>query len=710
MIAYRYIQSSSVERVSRFYRRLETDKALNGFGVNAIVKALPEEDALQLAAESDERASRNEALSAIDGAVVTAKDTASLPMIGWSTTYGSHYWPAEPDTVDAPVVSTLRNAGCIVIGRTAAPEFGWKGATSSLRFGVTRSAIDLTRSSGGSSGGGASSVAAGMADLALGTDAGGSVRIPAAIQSLVGFKPTTGLIESPYSSELSGPGLIARTVELISAVFEVITHKRVRSEGPAAARGCRIAFSRTTGGLGNPDPEIINIARSALERLASARPGTVVEDAELTLDPVKAWDAFLVFHLSKLAEIISHFGLNVHSADLDPGLRVLISHSLYRDATNRLNQARAERFKLQQAISRFQNDGRYDLIVTPTIGTAPALATSPDEDYLESGRPFWESHTNIASHTFLFNLTGQPALAVPCGFTRSGQPVSLQLAGNIGSDKFVLEVGGEFVAALNHSGTPEVILINGPSSAGKSSLAKTIANNPMLSAQVSDLRCVSFDDFALAGMPARHWSKQFVKAMGDEKLLSTCAGPEAWWYQDRRASSMAQLTCEDPRSCELILSDLGLAYLHATFRKWTGMLRCGISLVIDHYLADPAWYERMVEEFAETPHQVTSVGLFCDSSVLQVREALRSQLETRICGTAHFSTTLVHEVFREATASDYDLKFRSDSEEERKWAMAEYETVVLNRQQPKTAKPPSSQVQFANNVVAALSRALQRGP
>src|SRR5882672_4259466 len=108
----------------------------------------------------------------------------------------------------------------------------------------------------------------------------------------------------------------------------------------------------------------------------------------------------------------------------------------------------------------------------------------------------------------------------------------------------------------------------------------------------------------------------------------------------------------------------------------------------------PGYFCRIVLRFVGTPGE----GSF------------RSEVENRICGTAHFSTTLVHEVFREATASDYDLKFRSDSEEERKWAMAEYETVVLNRQQPKTAKPPSSQVQFANNVVAALSRALQRGP
>jgi aspartyl-tRNA(Asn)/glutamyl-tRNA(Gln) amidotransferase subunit A len=160
------------------------------FWINAIVQALSEQSALDLARESDERVARHEALSSIDGAVVTAKDTSSLPVAGWSTAYGSKLWPYKLAHVDAPAVASLRKAGCVIVGRTTTPEFGWKGTTSSLRFGVTRSAIDLTRTSGGSSGGAASSVAAGMADLALGTDAGGSVRLPAATQGLVGFKPT----------------------------------------------------------------------------------------------------------------------------------------------------------------------------------------------------------------------------------------------------------------------------------------------------------------------------------------------------------------------------------------------------------------------------------------------------------------------------------------------------------------------------------------
>lgn len=700
------MQSSSVERAERFYRSLEADKALRGFGVNAIVEALSEESALHLARRSDERIARNEPLSVIDGAVVTVKDTSSLPVTGWATTYGSWYWPNERDQFDAPAVASLRKAGCIIIGRSAAPEFGWKGATSSLRFGVTRSAIDLTRTSGGSSGGAVSSVAAGMADLALGTDAGGSVRIPAAIQGLAGFKLTSGLIPSPYSSELSGPGLIARTVEMIDAAFEVIAEstrgKRPIERRPETTGTLRVAFSRTLGGLGNPDVELVDLAKSALEEFALARPGTFVEDAEPTLEPAEAWDAFLTFHLAKLGEVIHHLGLSVDSADLDPGLKVLISSPAFHRSPGRLNWARSVRFKLQQTVSRFQTDNRYDLIVTPTVGHEPAFAAPPEQDYLEQGRPFWESHTNIASHTFLFNLTGQPVLAVPCGFTRSGQPVSLQLAGSVGADSFVLQAGKEFVEALkNRRGTPEVILINGPSSAGKSSLARAIAAAPAISARATDLRFVAFDDFALGGLPARHWSRQFVQAMGNEELLRSCVGPEAWWYQDRRAVPGAALTREDPPSCELILTDLGLAYLHATFRKWAAMLRCGISLVIDHYVANPVWYRLMAEELAETPHKFSSVGLFCDSTVLEVREALRSHLETRMCGTARFSATLAHKDYREAAGSDYDLKFRSDSEEERKWAVAEYETVVLDGREPKIAKPPGSDAELADAVIAA---------
>src|SRR5688572_3161144 len=151
--------SNSTARVKRFYRYLHADKALDGFGINAIVESLSEQAALELANKSERRRARSHALSAVDGAVVTAKDTASLPVAGWPTFYGSKLWPYQIDDVDAPVIASLRNAGAVIIGRTAAPEFGWKATTSSLRFDITRSAIDLTRTSGGSSGGAASSVA-----------------------------------------------------------------------------------------------------------------------------------------------------------------------------------------------------------------------------------------------------------------------------------------------------------------------------------------------------------------------------------------------------------------------------------------------------------------------------------------------------------------------------------------------------------------------
>src|ERR1044072_6837660 len=165
-------QLPSKAMVARFYRQLGAYETLRGFGINAIIEALSEQTALNLARESDARAARDEALSPIDGAVVTVKDTASLPVAGWATFYGSKLWPYNLDQADAPVVAAMRKAGCVIVGRTTTPEFGWKGTTSSLRFGITRSAIDLARTSGGSSGGAAASVASGVADLAIGTDAG----------------------------------------------------------------------------------------------------------------------------------------------------------------------------------------------------------------------------------------------------------------------------------------------------------------------------------------------------------------------------------------------------------------------------------------------------------------------------------------------------------------------------------------------------------
>src|SRR6266581_1510007 len=106
----RILQSTSTERVRRFYRYFESDAALGEFGINAIVEALSEQNALDLARESDERIGRNDALSPIDGAVVTTKDTASLPVAGWSNSYGSKLWPSNPDGMDAPAVASLRKA------------------------------------------------------------------------------------------------------------------------------------------------------------------------------------------------------------------------------------------------------------------------------------------------------------------------------------------------------------------------------------------------------------------------------------------------------------------------------------------------------------------------------------------------------------------------------------------------------------------------
>lgn len=701
-------QSLSTERVGRFYRYFEADARLGEFGINAIVETLSEQRALDLANQSDERIAQNESLSPIDGAVVTVKDTASLPVAGWSTYYGSKFWPHNVERVDAPAVASLRKAGCVIVGRTTAPEFGWKATTSSLRFKITRSAIDLTRTSGGSSGGAASSVAAGMVDLALGTDAGGSVRIPAAIQGLVGFKPTSGLIKSPHSSELSGPGLIARKVDLVAAAFNSLLGLPQESlpkieQTWRLAKTWRVAFSRTLGGLVAPDAEIAKIAREVLYEVMQCHLGSTVEDAEPPLNSSSAWDVFLKFHFSKLTELLSSLKLDPHSIDLDPGLRVLISSPLFHDAPKRIGWAQSERRKLQEAMVHFQTVNRYDLVVTPTVAREPDIAGPPDQDYLEQGCPFWESGTSVGRHTFLFNLTGQPVLTVTCGFTESGQPVGLQFAGLAGADNLVLRAGNAFEQALKTKrGIPEVILINGPSSAGKTTLARKIAMDQTLSARMSHLRSVSFDDFVLGGMPLRHWSKQFVQVAGDVDMLRSCVGPEAWWYAERRVEPNAPVSRSDPPSCELVLSEVGLAYLHATFQKWATMLRCGISLVIDHYLMDPKWYQAMKERFDELPYKQTTVGLFCDSAVLQVREALRSQLETRVCGTAEFSAERVHEAFRAATGSDYDLKFRSDTEEERLWARDEYKTVVVDQQAAKSPRPLTSSVEVANAVIEAL--------
>jgi aspartyl-tRNA(Asn)/glutamyl-tRNA(Gln) amidotransferase subunit A len=423
------------------------DPAVNAF---VLVDA---DGALRAAKESEARWQAGRPLGPGDGVPTSIKD--ALWTKGWPTLRGS--WLIEqagPWDEDAPSVARLREGGAVLLGKTTTPEYSWKGVTDSPRHGVTGNPWDPTKTSGGSSGGSAAAVCLGMGAWSVGTDGGGSVRIPAGFTGTVALKPTYGVIPlyppSPFGT-LSHAGPMTRTVRDAAALLDVVAGFDARDWSalptPTASflsglddgvAGLRIAYSPDLGFARN-DPEVDAAVRSAVGVLADA--GALIDEVDPGFaDPV---EAFHVLWFSGEAKVLEAYGdIREAWADrVDPGLRRTaavgsgFSASDYLDAT-------AVRMRLGELMGRFHQT--YDVLVTPTL-PLPAFAAGQDvPDHWAS--PDWTSWT---PYTYPFNLTQQPALSVPCGFSAAGLPIGLQVVGPRHADALVLRVGQAYQAATD---------------------------------------------------------------------------------------------------------------------------------------------------------------------------------------------------------------------------------------------------------------------
>jgi aspartyl-tRNA(Asn)/glutamyl-tRNA(Gln) amidotransferase subunit A len=362
---------------------------------------------------------------------------------GWPTLRGSKCISADQRwEVDSPVTARLRENGLVLLGKTTTPELGWKAVTDSPLTGITRNPWDPSRTSGGSSGGSAAAVAAGMGELSVGTDGGGSVRIPASFCGIVGFKPTHGRIPlypaSPFGP-LSHAGPMARSVDDVALLLDVLALPDYRD--PAAlsqpvgtyreavrrdVRGLIAAFSPSLGYV-DVEPEIATIVASAVTALSEA--GLHVEEADPGFtDPI---DSFGLLWSTGAAKWLDTFPAG--SAELvDPGLRKVWEKGLTYSASDYLD-ASADRAALGIRMGEFHT--RYDVLITPTMPISPFEAGHdvPPGSGLES----WPEWTPF---TYPFNMTQQPAISVPVGFTSDGLPVGLQIVGPRHSDDLVLAV------------------------------------------------------------------------------------------------------------------------------------------------------------------------------------------------------------------------------------------------------------------------------
>jgi aspartyl-tRNA(Asn)/glutamyl-tRNA(Gln) amidotransferase subunit A len=407
--------------------------------VNAFVR-LDAEGALARAAESAERWRRGEPDGLLDGVPVTVKDI--LLQRGAPTLRGSKTIAEQGSwDEDAPSVARLREHGAVFIGKTTTPEFGWKGVTDSPLSGITRNPHDPSRTAGGSSGGSAAAVALGAGPLSLGTDGGGSVRIPASFCGIFGLKPTYGrvpLYPASAFGTLSHVGPMTRDAADAALMLDVIGVPDARdwsgldraprsfSEDLAnGIQGLRIAYSPSLGGQVAVRPAVAAAVRRGVERLAAL--GAYVEETDPDFsDPV---EAFHTLWFSGAARVTQKLAPQQREL-LDPGLREICATGAGFSALDYLAAVDA-RMELGRRMGLFHE--RYDLLVTPTL---PITAFEAGVEVPKgSGHRRWTGWTPF---TYPFNLTQQPAATVPVGNDGDGLPVGLQLVGARHRDDLVL--------------------------------------------------------------------------------------------------------------------------------------------------------------------------------------------------------------------------------------------------------------------------------
>ena len=407
------------------------------------------ESALEAARASEERWRAGAPTGLVDGVPCSIKDLVLAR--GWPTLFGSRTTdPDWPWDIDAPCVARLREHGAVILGKTTTPEFGWKGVTDSPLSGVTRNPWNLDRTPGGSSGGAGAAVAAGMCHLAIGTDGGGSIRIPAGFCGIFGLKPSFGRVPAwppGRFGTLGHVGPMARTVADAALMLTVISEPDPRdwTALPHDARdyrdgldrgvdGLRVAFSPDLG-YADVDPEIAGIAAAAAESFADLG-AEVVHESPGFEDPQAAfrtlWWAGAANGLRGLSDERMKLVEPDLAAVVEEGRKIALFDYIAADG---------ERAVLGERMMAFHRT--HDLLLTPALAVAAFDAGTISPRATDD--PKWITWSPF---TYPFNMTKQPAASVPCGFTADGLPVGLQIVGPMFADHLVLRAAHAYQRAF----------------------------------------------------------------------------------------------------------------------------------------------------------------------------------------------------------------------------------------------------------------------
>jgi aspartyl-tRNA(Asn)/glutamyl-tRNA(Gln) amidotransferase subunit A len=399
---------------------------------------LDPDGALAAARASEARWRAGAPLGPLDGVPTTIKDIVWVR--GWTVRYGTRAVPGVRAEEDAPAVALLRAAGAVLIGLTTTPEFGWKALTDSALTGITRNPWNPARTPGGSSGGAAVAAACGAGVLHLGTDGGGSIRIPAGFTGVVGHKPSFGRVPaypaSPFGT-VAHIGPIARSVQDAALMLQTMSGRDLRDwhQWPLTAPPVHPLAERSLAGLrlavwqtpprGGVAPDVAAAFARVLDRIAAA--GAALERIELPGSDL--WELFSTHWYAGAAARLSAVPAE-RLDEVESGLREIAAAGARLSAIE-LIAAQGRRAEFGAALDRMLAE--YHGMISPAVALTAFAAG--EEVPPGSGLARW---TEWAGFSYPINLAQAPATVVPCGFGAGGMPVGLQVVGRRGDDAGVL--------------------------------------------------------------------------------------------------------------------------------------------------------------------------------------------------------------------------------------------------------------------------------